>query len=242
MLKRNHIIPIQKNKKSKNIKKIYAKFAEFAKKFLNSADNFVLFFVLYADNIDWRSSSFMKSKAVVLTSSLFSLCVAVFLLTACKDNVYTMLDDYNSHYEPATNMDIVINPGDSGFREEFMLDPTYFVSSEGSINVAAPYNCRSYEWSFYKIIYHQQGGQSYIYSTLVDITAGLDFYSGFGTDKREFRAYVPKSRISAEEPLIPGTYILHLKVIGNNGIEYKDWCSIVIYDQVYGQESFFKED
>ena len=184
----------------------------------------------------------MKSKTIVLTSALFSLCFAAVLLPGCKNDVYTMLDDYNSHYEPATNMDIIINPGDSGFVEDRMLDPTYFVSSEGSINIAAPYNCQAYEWTFYKIIYHQQGSQSTITSTLQDITDGLDFYADCGKDKREFRAYVPSSKIDAKEKLKSGTYILHLLVVGNDGNKYKDWCSIVIYDQVYGQETFFKED
>ena len=184
----------------------------------------------------------MKSKTIVLTSALFALCFAGVLLPSCKNDVYTMLEDYNSHYEPATNMDIIINPGDKDFKEENMLDPTYFVSAEGSINVAAPYKCQSYEWTFYKIIYHQQGSQSVITSTLEDITAGLDFYPDCGKDKREFRAYVPRSRMSASEQLVAGTYILHLLVVGDDGNKYKDWCSIVIYDQVYGQETFFKED
>ena len=55
----------------------------------------------------------MKSKTIVLTSALFALCFAGVLLPSCKNDVYTMLEDYNSHYEPATNMDIIINPGDS---------------------------------------------------------------------------------------------------------------------------------
>ena len=184
----------------------------------------------------------MKIRTVVLTSALVSLFVAGFALAGCKNDVYTMLEDYNSHYEPATNMDIIVNPGDKDFREENMLDPTYFVSSEGSINIAAPYKCQSYEWTVYKIIYHQQGSQSAITSTLQDITAGLDFYPDCGKDKREFRAFVPRSRLSANEQLGPGTYILHLLVVGDDGNKYKDWCSIVIYEQVYGQDSFFKED
>ena len=36
--------------------------------------------------------------------------------------------------------------------------------------------------------------------------------------------------------------VKHLTVIGNDGNKYKDWCSIVIYEQVYGQTDFFKED
>ena len=184
-----------------------------------------------------RYSTFMhKFMFSTLATTAFLLC------TACKDNINTMIEDYNSHFEPATNMDIIVNPGDKGFAAENMLDPTYFVSSEGSINIAAPYKCSSYDWAFYKIVYTQQGSQSEIKSTLQDITAGLDFYPESGKDKREFRAFVPRSRISANEQLKAGTYILHLTVIGNDGKEYKDWCSIVIYEQVYGQTDFFKED
>ena len=186
----------------------------------------------------------MKRHSVSLHVFAFSI-VTVFLLvlfSSCKDNVNTMLDDYNGHYEPATNMELIKNPGDKGFKEEDMLEPTYFASNEGSINVAAPYKCKSYSWNFYKIVYSKKGSESVITSTLVDITAGLNFYEESGTNKREFRVYVPLSRISDEEKLLPGTYILHLTVIGDDGKEYKDWCSIVIYEQVYGHTDFFKED
>lgn len=179
------------------------------------------------------------SKRQLYFISLFAVLILFF---ACKSDIYTMLEDYNNHYEPATNMDLIINPGDEGFSQENMLDATYFASSEGSINIAAPYKCRSYNWQFYRIIYENQGSQSSITSTLQDITAGLDFYQGSGKNKREFRVYIPNSRISAEEKLVPGTYILHLTVIGDDGRTYRDWCSIVIYEQVYGQTDFFKED
>ena len=184
----------------------------------------------------------MKRYCTTCQKLMLSFLAALFLCAGCKNNINTMLEDYNSHYEPATDMEHIINPGDEGFRQENMLDPTYFVSSEGSINIAAPYNCSAYEWAFYKIVYIQQGSQSEIKSTLQDITAGLDFYSESGKNKREFRAFVPRSRISANEELKPDTYILHLTVIGNDGNKYKDWCSIVIYEQVYGQTDFFKED
>ncbi len=184
----------------------------------------------------------MKRFTMSLRLMTFSFCAAFIFCTACKDNVNTMLDDYNAHYEPATNLELIKNPGDAGFREEDMLEPTYFASNEGSINVAAPYKCKSYSWNFYKIVYQKRGSESVIKSTLEDITAGLNFYEDSGTNMREFRVYVPLSHISADEKLVPGTYILHLSVIGNNDIEYKDWCSIVIYEQVYGHTDFFKED
>ena len=181
-------------------------------------------------------------RCCLFLSCVFSLVFTLVLLTSCKNDVNTMLNDYNGHYEPATNMELIKNPGDKGFREENMLEPTYFASNEGSINVAAPYKCKSYTWNFYKIIYKKKGSESVIKSTLEDITAGLNFYEESGPNKREFRAYVPLSRISETEKLVPGTYILHLTVIGDDGKQYQDWCSIVIYEQVYGQTDFFKED
>ncbi len=186
----------------------------------------------------------MKRYGVSLHIFSFFL-VSVILLSlfsSCKNNVNTMINDYNGHYEPATNLELIKNPGDKGFKQEDMLEPTYIASSEGSINVAAPYNCKSYIWNFYKITYLKKGSESVIKSTLTDITAGLDFYEESGSNKREFRAYVPHSRISENEKLVPGTYILHLTVIGNDGKQYKDWCSIIIYEQVYGQTDFFKEE
>ena len=177
----------------------------------------------------------------VLMSS-FAIILLASLSFSCKNNVNTMLDDYNGHYEPATNMELIKNPGDKGFEAENMLEPTYFASSEGSINVAAPYKCKSYSWSFYKIIEQKRGSESVIKSTLEDITTGLNFYEDSGINTREFRVYVPLSKISDKEKLVPGTYVLHLTVIGNDGKEYKDWCSIVIYKQIYGHTDFFKED
>ena len=177
----------------------------------------------------------------VFTFSLVTIMLLCLFLS-CKNNVNTMLDDYNGHYEPATNLELIKNPGDKGFKQEDMLEPTYFASSEGSINVAAPYKCKSYTWAFYKIIEQKRGSESVIKSTLEDITAGLNFYEDSGTTKREFRVYVPLSRISVDEKLVPGTYILHLTVIGDDGKEYKDWCSVVIYKHVYGHTDFFKEE
>lgn len=212
---------------------------EFTKKSLNSADNFVRFFGPYADNI--RVGLYMKRFGVSMLFFMSSLVLLLLLgfFPSCKNDVNTMLNDYNGHYEPATNMELIKNPGDAGFRQEDMLEPTYYASDEGSINVAAPYKCTSYTWNFYKVIEQKRGSESVIKSTLEDITANLDFYEESGTNKREFRVYVPLSRSSDEEKLIPGTYILHLTVIGNDGKEYKDWCAVVIYKHVYGYTDFF---
>ena len=179
----------------------------------------------------------------VLMSS-FAIILLASLSFSCKNNVNTMLDDYNGHYEPATNMELIKNPGDAGFDEKRMLDEIYVASSEGNLNLAAPYKCKSYKWIFYKTInkIQRETGESAIDTELVDITDKLDFYPDCGKDKREFRAYIPNSQIESGVYLGQGTYILRLIVVGNNDITYTDWCKVIIYDQIYGQTNFFKED
>ena len=93
---------------------------EFAKKSLKSADNFVLFFGPYAENI--RVGVYMHRLCVSLHVLAFSLVLVLLVLfTSCKNDINKMLDDYNGHYEPATNLELIKNPGDAGFREEEML-------------------------------------------------------------------------------------------------------------------------
>ena len=224
MLKRNHIISIQKTKKSKNIKKIYAKFAEFAKKFLNSADNFVLFFVLYAENIDWRSSSFMKSKAVVLTSSLFSLCVAVFLLTACKDNVYTMLDDYNSHFIPKEDEFPDPKPGDSQFDSSRMLRDQYDIYDNETLNLYGPYGCSSYKWTIMNpFIREETDDEGNIVTYYPGKPVELSFYSNSYDSISQRFILVPST-----SGLLLGVYILELSVTDKNNQVYTDSCRVNI--------------
>ena len=188
----------------------------------------------------------MHRLCVSLHFFTFSL-VPVLLLamfSSCKNDVNTMLDDYNGHYEPATNLELIKNPGDKGFKEEDMLSDIYTENSDGSIHIAGPFNCKSYEWIFYKTENNikRESGPSAIDTTLIDITDKLDFFPNSGKDKREFRFYIPKSQLAPKEFLGPGTYILKLTVIGNDNITYTDWCLVIIYEQIYGKENFFKEE
>ena len=186
----------------------------------------------------------MKRFTMSLRLMTFSFCAAFIFCTACKDNVNTMLDDYNAHYEPATNLELIKNPGDAGFREEDMLSELYSENSDGSIHIAAPYNCKSYKWEFYKTVnsIERDSGPSALDTTLIDITDKLDFFPNSGKNEREFRVYIPKSQLGPKEYLGPGTYVLRLTVIGNDNITYTDWCLVIIYEQIYGKERFFKEE
>ena len=217
---------------------------EFAKKKVNSADNFVRFFRRYAENskVGMCMKRYSVSSQVLMSS--FAIILLASLSFSCKNNVNTMLDDYNGHYEPATNPALVKNPGQAGFKEEDMLSDIYTENSDGSIHIAGPFNCKSYEWKFYKTENNikRESGPSALDTTLIEITDKLDFFPSSGKDKREFRFYIPKSQLGPNDFLGPGTYILKLTVIGNNNITYTDWCLVIIYEQIYGKENFFKEE
>lgn len=188
----------------------------------------------------------MKRFGVSMHFFMSSLVLLLLLgfFPSCKNDINSMLDDYNGHYEPATNMELIKNPGDAGFDEKKMLDELYNVSSDGNFNIAAPYNCKVYQWIFYQTENSilRESGPSAIDTTLTDITDKLDFFPNCGKDKREFRFYVPKSQLESNEYLGPGTYILKLTVIGNDDKTYTDWCMVIIYEQIYGKENFFKEE
>lgn len=189
----------------------------------------------------------MKKRTVVLTSALVSLFAAAVVLNACKDNVYTMLDDYNSHFSPGTDWSKTKYPGDEGFDETRMLDDLYSVSSDGTITLAAPFNCKAYDWHFYKTLNEATldlalTTNNFKATALEDITDRLFYYNSSGKNTREFIVYIPKSQISVGESLGPGTYVLKLSVVGNDDLTYSDWCKVVIFEQIYGQSTFFKED
>lgn len=146
-----------------------------------------------------------------------------------------MLDDYNGHFEPGTPPSTDIKPSDPNFNEENMLQHSYYISAEGSINISAPQGCDSYKWTFYSLEYDKRKyGTSAVYQTQTDITSNLAFYNNCNDKKREFRVYIPDSYLNIQEKkfLCAGTYKLDLTVMCN-GKTYKDSCFIVIYEQGY---------
>ena len=70
------------------------------------------------------------------------------LVIGCSNSVQTMLDDYNSNFTVTHAVDdgSQPSPGDANFVASDMLFPIYYVSSVDTLNLAAPYNCRSYSW------------------------------------------------------------------------------------------------
>lgn len=172
----------------------------------------------------------MKNTNAIVTFILFSLLLP---LCACKNNIQTMLDDYNGHFEPGPEPSHVKSPGDPGFTADGMLSMSYYVSSEGSVNLSAPPNCTSYTWTFYKSHIKTNPITAVEETEYEDITDILYFYNNCNKHTKDFRAYIPNSQYEADSYLNIGTYKLELVVTDISHKEYKDSCTIVIYKQIH---------
>ena len=153
-------------------------------------------------------------------------------MTGCKNDIQTMLDDYNTNFEPGPEPTHALCPGDKGFTAEGMLQPAYFITTMGSINLAAPTNCKTYKWTFYMPKTVTDPKTHLDVEIIADITDFLDFYENSGKNKREFRAYVPNSTTDAYESLSEGTYKLELEVTDFKNNTYKDTCAVVLWKQI----------
>lgn len=166
----------------------------------------------------------MKSKTVVLTSSLFSLCLAVFLLTACKDNVYTMLDDYNSHFIPKEDEIPDPKPGDPNFDASKMLRDRYSIYDNETLNLYGPNGCNSYKWTIMDpFIKEEEDDEGNIITYLVGKPVELQFYNN-NYDASSQRFVLVPSRSGLDL----GVYILELSVTDKNNKVYKDLCKLNI--------------
>lgn len=142
------------------------------------------------------------------------LCLFLFtcllLLAGCTNNIQTMLDDYNENFAVIRPSPLPI-PGDDDFDEREMLMAAYYVSSNDTFNVCAPYDCSSYTW----IVSDPENDDEEI-----DIT----MFIGYSRFQREFVTYIPDSGLEEGK-----TYKLTLIVTDREGNEYFDISSLVIY-------------
>lgn len=82
-----------------------------------------------------------------ITLALF-FTFMIFLLTTCKTDVNSIIDDYNSHFNPDSSVNPVTGPcpGDDDFTADIMLEEEYLVWSDATINLSAPNNCSTFSW------------------------------------------------------------------------------------------------
>lgn len=147
------------------------------------------------------------------------------LVIGCSNSVQTMLDDYNSNFTITHAVDdgTQPSPGDPDFVASDMLFPIYYVSSVDTLNLAAPYNCRSYTWV---LTDPEEAYDPAVGPTEIDLVMFND------TDRvsRTFVAYIPES-LDKGVLEIGKTYKLTLTVTEKNeeAKSYTDIAAVVIY-------------
>lgn len=146
-------------------------------------------------------------------------------LSSCSNNVQGMLNKTNKHFsEKEKPYDQSLNPGDEGFKQEYMLLPDYYVGNRMSLCLTAPF-AESYYWSMYSLEKQESAswvGADKVLETEFAFPPGVDQYS------RSFTFYVPEL-----PELKPGTYELVLVVKDKDGNVFKDSAEVVVYDQYF---------
>ena len=164
-----------------------------------------------------RASAF-----VLIFSFLFCLCTA-----SCNNSVDDMLDGYNGGFkkgstsystssEQSEKEDAVHQPGDTDFKADEMLYPTYTVSQNSTLNLAAPANCSSYRWKM------TDPDDENEFELKIKLMTGSTITS------KKYVLYVPQSGLYAGK-----TFKLSLTVHGNDGYDYTDVCGISVYKDYY---------
>ncbi len=149
----------------------------------------------------------------------FTVAILLFSLFSCSD-MEDMIEDYNSDFS-SSGATVVTDlegpqPDDPDFNKDDMLYSEYFVYDDGTLTLAAPSRCLTYEWVLTDPVTEE----------VIDVTT-LD-----GTLlERYFRIYVPNSGLESDK-----TYKLTLTVMGYKGGVYTDSCGLIIYkhyDHIY---------
>lgn len=149
----------------------------------------------------------MNKLKLILISVVLLLCVG------CSNNINTMLDDYNGNYTVVeAEAQKAPTPGDPNFDPASMLQETYCVSENETLNLAGPYKCNSYKW----VVTDPSDGNKELRILYFD---GL-----YECRQRLFVTYIPESGLVAGK-----TYIVTLTVTDKEGTAYTDSCELVIY-------------
>lgn len=134
-------------------------------------------------------------------------------LFSCSHSLQDMVDEYNSNFVPTKDKEEPSKPGDEDFDPDLMLFPTYYICTDGSVNLAAPESV-TYKWGLYN-------------SKNEDITATLKCYETCGPSDQEFRFYLPLSYPAVGV----GTYKIELEVTDAVGNPYNDTATLIVYEQ-----------
>lgn len=152
------------------------------------------------------------------------------MFTACKENVQTILDEYNSHFTALSPEDYLHNqkPGDEGFDASFMIKENLInVSYNSTFSISAPAECEGYIWELYENKLVEKLWPDGFYHKEPELRK-INLPNYISTDKSIFYFYIPDVR-----ELTYGTYKLKLFVKDKMGNYHTDSCTLVIHESVY---------
>ena len=127
---------------------------------------------------------------------------------------------FNTGYVTVGNSDESepnLEPGDEGFSQKNLLFDSYTVYDVGTLNLAAPESCKTYEW-----VITDPSAEDI--SEAVKVT----FYDGTSSKKRstsDYVVYIPESGLD-----VGHTYYLTLTVTGKDNRVYSDLAQIFIVE------------
>lgn len=167
----------------------------------------------------------MKRYDTSLQMLVISCLGALLLCAGCKNNINTMLKDYNSHFIPTEDNIVYPSPDDADFDPSQMLSEEYTISDRETINICAPGNCAAYKWSIRNPFITEVKNPN---GTVTKYPDGkpVDFHCELGSDSQRFVLFVPKSKLEL------GVYILELTVKDYNSNSYSDTCKLIIYQHI----------
>ncbi len=154
---------------------------------------------------------------------IIMLLTLIFSAVSCKQNVTTMLEEYNGLFEGVSD-EVLPVPGDPDFDPDTMLNKYYAIPNHTTFNECAP---PAYTWTW--TLYERDG-------TTVPRSPNAPF--GYGRtaarvnyDSRNtqmFSLYIPTSKLK-----IGVTYELELRVSDRQGNVYTDVAEFVIFESSY---------
>lgn len=156
------------------------------------------------------------------------LCLIILngLFSSCINSIDDLYDQYNENFAQNTLLEQylsqqkteeeeeekVLTPNDPDFDEDDLLYEEYFVYDDGTLNLAAPYDCYEYKW-----IVRDPSAE---YSEVPIVK----FWENCSYTTREFVIYLPTSGLKAGK-----TYQLTLSLKNRAGEVFSDSCGLIVY-------------
>lgn len=151
--------------------------------------------------------------------SIITFLIFSCMLFSCKTSIDSIIDEYNSNftidYANSITSDM-LSPGDVGFNPAEMLKDEYYLGSDTTLNISAPYKSASFSW--------------FVSNPLDDEIIPIKYFGN------EYEQYVVTEKVFSIDARTCGlevgkTYKLTLQVTDQGGLLYTDVCAIVVYQR-----------